>query len=79
MSESKESVRVGRDTPTDAELLEAVPPRATGRRGGRNWKRLLNGRSQIVTVRGPATTLSYRSVVVRTATANLFMLVKNSA
>ncbi len=31
MSESKESVRVGRDTPTDAELLEAVPPRATGR------------------------------------------------
>ena len=31
MSESKKSERLGRGTPTDAELLAAVPRRATGR------------------------------------------------
>ena len=31
MSESKKSEKLGRSTPTDAELLEAVPARATGR------------------------------------------------
>ena len=31
MSESKKNVGLGRDTPTDAELLAAVPRKATGR------------------------------------------------
>ena len=31
MSDSEKNVGTGRDTPTDAELLSAVPPRATGR------------------------------------------------